>query len=556
MWFPSFSDHSYKHRQIVQLPQKPHLIRFVEPDTSIIAFADHSILLTDMSSQYTVEPTVYSGHRSTIVDIQVFLKEYFVSIDTFGVIKIWSLKDTAVERRRQSRSDREDIRLGARQNLQAECFGATNATRGQCIQTIENTANQNLCFLIKNQAAASDLRMFVATANGRIVSHQWNTITSMFDNRNTESFDSKMENIKQLFFVPRFYMMALTSHGSNAFFSLKDHSQVPRTRKMDLSTAPPIGVHRLQTKVRNTATVNHPNVLAIVYCNQIFHINITEIAGILSTELKPLVLSDEDQNFITCSAVTEDNYYLILGTKKGIIVFDPHSGREILRSSVSDNITCIDVCSLDDNYYKYIVISATKKGGPGIYVHGIVMENGCMQWASSKMGSPISESNLNGLKEGLSTWFSGGHLFDVAEDPVDGSFKLVAADSNLHVHQKSSKDHFVQSLSNETMKSKITAVSVGLRSSYVACENGFVYKYESEQPFMIFKVPIRFLKYYEEQDVVVAGTADSYVIRARGEDFFPSDLESRKIKQSYLYAARHVILVKEDCSIDVSTEFH
>lgn len=504
-----------------------------------------------MSTQYTAEPTVYSGHEDEIVCTEVFLGDYFGSLDRAGTIKIWSLKETAIERRRRSRTDREDQRLAARQHINPECFGAQNATQGLSIQTIDNqsNANRNTCFLINQGETDAETRMFVATKNGRILTYQWNSHSSMFEYCYMESFDTKIANIRQLFFIPNVYLLVLNEFGVNAFFNLRDQSQVPRMRKMDLACEAPIGVHQLKSK-KLSVTMTSPKQVAIVYCNRIYYISVSLIANIMSPEMRILSLSDDDQNFITCSAVTEDNLYLVLGTKKGIIVYDPEQSRELLRSSVSDSITCIDVCSLDDTDYKYIIISATKKGGPAINVHGIMMENGNMQWASNKIGSPINETNLNG-RESMTAWLSGGQLFDVVEDLSDGSFKLFAADAHMFLHRKESHDHFVKSYSR-SMVQKITALSFGLKSGYVACDNGMVFQYDREQPFLIFDGAIEYLKYYEEIDVVIAGTKDKYQIRRGTQDYFEEPRESPTIRQSFLYENRYIILIKEDCFIDVS----
>lgn len=509
-----------------------------------------------MSSQYTVEPTLYTGHETTIVNLQVFLVNYFISLDASGLMKVWQYKETPVARRRRSNRESDDEDLRARQNINPECFGVQNATKGTCLQTIENRkkGDRNLCFLILTMTRDSDLRMFVATDSGFIATYQWNEDNERFEYRNSESFDTKFPHIKELFFVPKMYLMALNSYGTNAFFNLKNHSQLPRSRKMDLSIDTPIGIHRINPRRRNTATVTQTSIFAIVYCNRIFKVTVSVIANIMSPEQCVFTLSDEDQNFITCSTVTEDNEYLILGTKKGIIVYDVNNehGREILRSSISDNITCIDVCQLDDitDEFKYVIISATKKGGAAIYMHGILFEHNTMKWVSNRMGSPINENNLNG-RESLNGYLIGGKLFDVVEDPISSTFKLLAGDSSYNVHYKNSLDRFVQS-AIERMSSKITAISVGLNSSFIACENGCVYRYEEKEPFMFFHGAVKFLKYYEELDVVVAATQDLYQIWVRGAFRLDEERISPPIIQSFLYNGRFILLVKEDCSIDVS----
>lgn len=534
------------------LPQEPSLICFVDPDYSLVVFNDNIIFLTDMSTQYTVEPTVYSGHESTIVSLEVFLDDFFISMDLNGTIKLWSLKDTAIERRRRSNSHREALQLSARQHINSECFGVQNVTQGLCIQTIDNQSqvNRNACFVMNQLVHNDQKRMFVGTRSGHITTYQWNINSNMFDHCRLESFDTKIPDLARLYFIPNMFLLVFNKVGASTFFNLTDQSHMPCSGP-DLAVEPPIGVHQMKSRQPAKST-RSPNDMAIVYCNRIYYISVSPFRNIMSTEMREMTLSDEDQNFITCSTATEDNHYLVLGTKKGIIIYDPDHSHELLRSSVSDNIKCIDVCSLDDPEYKYIIISATKKGGPAINVHGILMENdnSAMQWVSNKIGSPINENNLIG-RESMNAWLSGGQLFDAVEDLEDDHFELVAADSHMFVHQKSSRDHFVKSVSR-AMVHKITALTFGLNAGFVACDSGLVFMLKQEEPYMKFNDAITYLKYHEDSDVLIVGTNKYYQIRQGIADCFEEPRSSLQLKQTIAYEKRYIILIKDDCSMDVS----
>lgn len=542
--FFAFSDHSVKHRQIVKLTKQPHLIRFIEPNTSLIALDDNSIYLTDMSSQYTVKSTVYRGHNRSIKDIQTFLECYIVSLDESGLIKIWSFEETDIVRRRISRSD-EEFRLGAQQNI------PINPHDGCLLQTIE--VPQTNCFLLHKQEQSSELRLFVATETGRILTYQWMDFKNKFDLRNSETFETHIMGIQCLLYIPTIYLMVVNEKGSSKFFRLTDHSEIPRTSQLEFPKTKPINIHRITSRpINQPVTLTHPHLVAVVYYDRIFHISISPFSNVLSTEEKVIYKSCNEQNFITCSAVTDDYNYLILGTKKGIIVLQPENGREILRSSVSDNITCIDVCSSDHPTCKYILISATKTGGNVLNVQAIETEDNCVRWATDRMGSPLNENSMNG-RETINAWLLGGQLFDVyqSNDNDEENFILVAADSNMHVHYKASHNKFSQTNQMELKSSQISGISIGRDASFIGCENGSVFRFGCDEPYITLKGSIRFLKFYEKFDLILAGSSEHYKIRIKEEII---EHTSRLIRKSFVYDNRFIILVKDDCSFDVSTD--
>lgn len=499
-----------------------------------------------MSLQYTVEPTVYMGHHEKIRNVQYFADSYFISIDVGGVVKIWSLKETAVERRRESRNN-DDFRPGARQHV------PMNAHNGRLLQSIETPGSQTTCFLLLDQENL--LRMMLGTKNGKVFTYQWNADTEKFDIRHSESFETRLDQIQCLFYIPSYYLMVVNAKGATAFVSLKDHSAVARTSSLEFPKHEPINIHRLTPHfVNQPATLNNLHIIAVVYFDRIFHITISPFQDgrLLSTEEKIIYKPINEQNFITCSAVTDDYKYLILGTRKGIIVLHPETGREVLRSSVSDNITCIDVCSTDHDTYKYILISATKNGGSVLNVQAIEIEDNCIRWATNRMGSPLNENCMNG-KESFNAWLIGGQVFDVYqpsenEDDED-NFILVAADSNMFVHRKSSENNFSQTIRMELKSSQVTAISVDKNASYIGCENGSVYQFGTEKPYFSLDEAVRFLKFYGEFNIIIAGTMKHYKIRINDEII---ERTSKAIKKSFIFNKRFIILVKDDCSFDVS----
>lgn len=545
------SDHSVKYRQIVELPSQPKLIRFIEPNSSLVAFADNTILLTDMSSQYTVEPTLYKGHDCTIRDMQFIHENYFGSLDVKGTIKIWSLKETEIQRRRHSRGRDTPIQVGARQKFSSTSTCARKTNPGQLMQTMDLNIR---CFIVHHRNDSDEMHMFAATETGKILLYEWNKMNSIFEIRPSLSIDTHVEYIEKLILIPSLTIMMTINHrGASEFFNLLDHSKTSRTSRLTFPARAPINVHALSPDVvRNTATLNGLQTIAVVYFDCVYQITISHVGQVLLSDMIEAYRTTNEQNFITCSMITEDRKYLMLGTKKGIIVFDPMLKREILRSSVSDNITCIDVCLLDDENYRYILISATKKGGAVINLHGIRIGNRMVEWATNRIGSPLNGVNI-GAHGTINAWLIGGKSFDIIRED-DDSYTLVAADSKSIVYSINSSDAFNarEVLCNaEDAKNTITAVSIGAKKKFYGCENGTVNEFTNRQPLSQLNGSIEYLKYYERFDVLIAGTKNYKTIFISTEII---GFESELLLATFTFLERFIVFVNTDCSFDVSGE--
>lgn len=511
----------------MKLPKKPYLMKFFGPDASLVALDNHTILLTDLSLSYTVEPTQYHGHSKKIIDIQIFLRDFFVSLDESGVCKVWSLKNTPNERRR---SYGNSARVGARQN-RTENLGLTNMNTGVCCQTI-NSKDKIVCLYLINRDLANEIYMYVAYKSGRVLMYDWNPTT--YFNKTLIDFDTKMQQIKTMICTFS-YFIVLNQKGNISFFNLKCSSEIA---KLDTYKYP-LNVYDSVSDVSN-------NYVVVVFHDKIVQIKYTKYGNRLHTEFTELYSTVEDQNTILCSAISDDRKYLILGTTKGIIVFDPITKTEELRSSVSDNITSLDICGLDNDVYKHILINGSSSDSPVINISGLNFEREVMQWASDRMGSPINESNLCSQQR-LNTWLLGGKWFHVNDMDTD-VIEMIAIDSRGEIHKRISSSNFMQSeFVNMLPDSQITVMSSIDQKYYFGYANGFVFQCDNPQPFITLGSSVEYLKCFPS-NLIVAATKTNFKIR-NGQDEL--EKQSSLIVNSF-EANGHLILVKDDCSFEVS----
>lgn len=499
-----------------------------------MATADNSIILVDMSYTYTAESTVYLGHTNPISDLQLFLSDYFVSIDESGLVNVWSLKETEISRRRSSRQ--EEFTLAARQDIQTPC--ALQANRGTRLQSIDNGSNKITSILISEEG--TDLRMLAATVSGEILIYLWSDAQKKFELRKSQTFKTNEKNIVKIMVVHNL-LMTVTDTGHPNFFSLIDNSR--DRHEENFPNEPPVDVYLLPSSDgRDMGTA------CVIFASGICQLRLRKISNKLSVERLPdYDLNKSEQNFITCSAITDDNNYLMLGTKKGIIVLDPKTNREILRSSISDNLTSINVCSVEQSEIKYMLISATKKGDDVIYVHGICFKDNLMQWSTNKIGSP-----MNG-RDTTVAWFRGGTMFDVCESG-DDEYTLVAVDLKNLVHTKHSSDRFEKSTYVETFENaNVTQIAIGATKKFVGCNDGNVYRLEPDTSLLMsLGRSIKYLRYFEEFGILIAGTSTHYHLYTDQKE---THRESILIQNTFVYDSKYIVIVKIDGSFEVNIYF-
>lgn len=504
-----------------------------------------------MSYEYQLGSSIYAGHKYAICDIQLFDQHHFVSLDAEGTIKIWSLKDTEIGRRRLSRQ--EETKICARQSISSpKCKKAEQ----NYLQSIENGRNRFTSILVLNSVGQT--KLLAAAADGEVLSYYWNFDSNKFELRRSSSIKTKNARIVKMIVIQN-TLMTVNNVGETNFHSLIDHAMLRTT--FNFPNESPLNVYHLPHIAENPKTVSDQHAIAVIFPSGIyqlklsqFHSNVNCNQGIPTGAGRQVVerLSEyrfsAEQNTITCCTITDDGHYLMLGTKKGIIVLDPKSNREILRSSISDKLTSIDVCTVEDSACRYMLISATKKGQSVVYVHGIHFKDNLMQWSTNKIETPMSS------RDTMIAWFRGGNVFDVCEKTDQNgheTFELVAADLKDLVHTRFSSDNFVQTARYEGFESCITAISIGKGRKFIGCKNGSVYEITSDKKMMMeLTDDVEYLRYFDEMDVLVASSCSIFRVHSKRKDF---GVQSKLIQNTFVHGTSLIVVLKIDGTFQVST---
>lgn len=538
------SDHIYNHRQIVALPIRPVFIRFCAANFALIAFVDNSIWLVDLSTGYTVSPTWFDGHKDTVCDIQMLSDDYFVSLDRKGICLVWSLQNTQISRKRASSNNGQHLpnnasgmRNGIRQS-RAESFNRHRKNPNKPVQRIERQGCSIQCLtLIRGLDGKTVESVIFGTESDQILIYTWgmNQLTRFHHEK------TKVGPIHSIVPVRRNILIILSKAGILSRMNIKDMSverldKIPLTEKIE----PVVGLHELSDQTYSSAAANSNCSVLVVYANQVFCVTLSQHLNL--QEAHELYKPPLDCRQIICSVLSSDRKYLILGTERGIVVYDLNGLRLeplILRRSVNDIVTCVDIYSLNSKLYRYVLMCGTQMYERFSYVYGLETDGHgpLMQWSPDRM----DDGQHN-------TWLLGGRLFAVT-DVDTNDFWFAGVDSRGDIHRKSSNDDFKQSMRIQcgNGSSKIQVFAAGGDNVFVGCNDGSVYD-SCGKKLMQLQGPVTFLRYFHE-GLMLVGSRDTYRIRMSGGVV---DVPSRELSEAYILGdGRFVLMVMVDATFTV-----
>lgn len=489
--------------------------------------------------------------------------DYFISLDVQGICYVWSLEHTPINRKRSNSSGHghqhnhhnhqppDGIQNGIRQS-RAESFDKRLTNRRTHEQTVlaKQQDDRILCVTPIRTADGKRVKSVIfGTELGQIKIYEWHNNALLPEHDSTTNIGP----INSIVSITNHFLVIASQSGRLWLMSTKTMSPTPLDLFPPADTAERvIGIHLLSDQTFASTVLNRDRVLVVVFENRVmqgsFRLNNNDAHV---KEAGEIYSPSWDCNRITCSVLSDDREYLILGTERGIVVFDVKGKRVILRSSVSDRITCVDIHSLDSGTYKYLLMCSTLLGEKLCYVYGLESDGqgSLMQWASNRMGSPINEQALLGSDQ-LNTWLLGGRKFAVTDiDAETHDFSFAAVDSRGVIHRKCSDDEFRKSerIHCGNGSNKILVFATCGQMVVVGCKDGGIYdNLNPKSKVMQLKGPITFLRCFCEE-FLVAGTKDGYRM-----SHYEPEVRSVQVAEAYLLGeGRFLLLVKVDTSFEV-----
>lgn len=513
-------NHGENQTQIVQLPgsSQPQLVRFVKPNDNLvclISLQDNHILLHDISQDYLDDPVFYKNElsNSKITDMQIFRNQAFLTLNDFGKLSVYTLKNSPT--RRTSGPSKVHIT----RNLDPQ--------NDKLLQRIEDRHDKITCFNVfelQHDSAQSQVDLIVGTSQGNIKFYQWKI--NKFEEIKNLAIPTAFNDLFRMAHILNDYVMLLNSHGDIKFIDLINSGPLGTNCEWNkLET--PINLHQgicSHTKRPISICVSMHKVVQVTHEAKRKLPN----SGIIFLECEEVFMAEDefDDNKILSSTMSNDAEYLILGTMKGIIVMDRFDKKVIFRRNVSDHVLSLDIFRYHDEAM-YILSSVFKDAGHIISLYGF---NG------NRDELAVMRNEMNFLV--------GDDLFDVIK--LSNEWQIVAVDSKRNIHFRSCLDDFIDSSFKTPFSYQIKKLSVVGERIIVGCTNGSVYstnQYNQKTLLTNLMSEITYLECID--DAIVASCNSSFKIVGIEKEFYG------KVTKAYRYKDNQLLLVKKNCAIEI-----
>lgn len=515
IWFQDM-DHSHKQRQIVHLPGKPHFVRMLDCNTAIIALKDlkdYKIVLVDLSSNYTVESTFYSGHSRIIEDMQIFNDEFFISLDNLGQVIIWSLKNTPINNRRsfpECATPRQTSYIDINQPI---------PKTGEIQKLVSHTLGKVSCIRVCNKN-----KVFLGTTDGYVTMYNWGG--SIFLEKPQLKHNTSINDLTSIIcFNLRgiSFLKVLNVNGQIRLINLTTSAPVICTNQF-LIYPNAIGMHceTIQDEICHNIICVYKN---HIICTKIQYFQKSQFLDIQSTEIHTKINNLTD---IVCSHLTDESRYLFLGTIKGILVFDRTTEMVIYRTDISKVIGCLDVCEMDDAKFKFQLMICTERGEEIASLIPIPIN----QNSELLQESAIDENEIDGEID-----------FCCFNNSKINEISLYVCDTKNTIHKKMNSTNFLKSTESQIFNEKITKICCDCDKVYIGCENGAVFIFNQNLPIYKMCKSIEFLKCVN--GILVIGTDTEYCL----SDYFDTKINGF-VKNCFKISDEYLLIVKNDCSFE------
>ncbi|XP_053685053.1 uncharacterized protein LOC128734743 [Sabethes cyaneus] len=509
VWFCDI-DHTHQH-QLVQVPKPPIKVRFQNTSSALVSLDNNQISMVDLSPWYSAPVTIFDGNQGS-VQLMHIANKMLVALDEAGSVNVWSMKNVPSDRNaRQHESDSWNVRLRS-QNLRPQ--DPSDRFSSFCI--------------VKKKTPPDSCEMFAITEKGGLyIYNGFNTFTehTRFNTKISKTYIMK-PLIDDPLRIPK--ILLLTENNIGVIFNLSSTSVEHSFEEHRV-----INVHYIR------------NALISVSSNQIRLRRLKRNnRNQLESSNPEVIYNTPSQHRITCSAISDDSLYVILGTTQGISIFSIRDQCEVLRTNISHSILDVDIHPLDDDQFRYMLISSSEDSGNVINMYSLMV-------------TPAKQLISNQFQLQGSSSF----LADLDHQPV--TIKTVDRKRIIQELQYGvfpDRDDFCQStqlVENKPLTSELKRCVQSRSGFYVGLKNGKVLRLsqwanpgdgtEPENVLALGKA-ITVLKYYDDLQVLVAATEDNCIVRFE-ED---ADIEIKEeVCECYLHKDQYLVLVYEHCAVEI-----
>jgi WD40 repeat protein len=315
------------------------------------------------------------------------------------------------------------------------------------------------------------------------------------------------------------YLMLIDRSGGLKFIDLRNSAEMG-TSKVWKNLDSPINLHQ------GFCTTSKRPITVCVAKNQVVQVTHKRIVAfkIIELEYDEIYVTENDHEILS-SAMSKDTKYLILGTTKGIFVFDRFDREVVMRRNISDKVLSLDIYFFDEMYYLCSVFEDSEQV---ISLHGF----------------DDKRDDYNKLMPLL----VGKDLFDIRIKD-DDVWEMVAVDDKKTIQYRQSIDEFGKPTDQNECFYNIEKIVHAGDKVVIGCTNGAIYKIiENGSPIQILELESG-ITYMELIDgVIVASCNSNYVIIESEKKF---TIYFGEITKAYHFEDSQLLLVKKDCTLEI-----
>ncbi|XP_053669399.1 uncharacterized protein LOC128719787 [Anopheles marshallii] len=503
LWFCDVS-HGFES-SVIKLCHRPDVVRFQDQSHVFVSLANNDIQLWNLSVDYVVPPMTFKGcHGDQIKDMQK-TDQFLVALNRRGLIKVWSTKNPP---------DRPDYRM-------------RDATAREVEKTLSISGGFS-CFCVLKQSRHTELIAISQTGLlcvYKVYNIEFRTekpdIKHQTDIYNAYILlplrDFDYENSGSAIRRCLFLVVVGNTHMGIVFNMMSTSIE---SRFVEPEKA--LNVHQL------------PQGLLFVNENQV------RLRAVHQDGPDAARIVYESKHAVnTCSVVTEDKRYVVLGTQRGISIVNISEGVEVRRMNNSHSIVDLDVLMMEESMSHVLLASISKDGENAMNLYSLSLDT-------------TNQYQLEGT-----TVF----LASLEDDPV----LLNTVDRHCRLQQTLLHDNdwrvsHEKTFTNENIDAPVLSVIKTPTAYYFGLENGKLLKmsewHSSTQMVNVVNLgtEVTYLDYFQcatDRDnlevLVVAGKGICKIYVNEREDKELPDT----VRKCYLLYDRFLLLIGDRCSIQI-----
>ncbi|XP_049289038.1 uncharacterized protein LOC125766955 [Anopheles funestus] len=337
LWFCDVS-HGFES-SVIKLCHRPDMVRLQDSTHVFVSLANNDIQLWNLSVDYDVPPMTFKGCQGEQIKDMQKTDQFLVALNRRGLIKVWSTKNPP---------DRPDYRV-------------RDATPREAEMTLSITGGFS-CFCVLKQSKHTEL-IAISHMGLLCVYKVYNIV-----------FRTEKPDIKHQTDIRNAYILLPLRDFNNG----DGGGAIRRCLFLVVVGNVPMGIvfNMMSTSIESrfvepVALNVHQLPEGFLFVNE-SQVRLRALQPYGLDEAK--VVYEIKHSVNTCSVVTEDKRFLVLGTQRGISIINISEGVEVRRMNNSHSIVDLDVLMMEATLSHVLLASISKDGENAMNMYSLSLD--------------------------------------------------------------------------------------------------------------------------------------------------------------------------------------